>query len=494
MQKDSKLFSSHAVGAIPWMISGKVLSLFTYFAANVLIVRRLSSELFGAYSFFIVFAETLMLIAQLGLHQSLLRYIPEYMQQKEYGRVKKTILFAFSLELIWSLIIVASLILLSSQLERYFHMPFQTEGFLIGSVLIGLLFKDFFTALSTAFFLSKLLTWTTCFQGLILLFFAALLPATISSMLLAQAFSLLLFSFITYVRLRGQISCTGKTHLLEKKRLFSFSLSSFFNGFINRFAAQYSEVFFLGLFCSAEWVGYYSLGFSQSFLLMTLIPLSLHSLFTSACAESLKKESFGRMIRTLFSLLLILLVPVAFFSFFFAEQVFVIIFGQKMRMGGMIAGNLSLLHLLGLFSFPLSLAIITKEQVHRTLPLQCLHIGVNVALNLLLTAQYGVTGAYMAIGGSFLLILPYRLYIVKKIIGGIFFPFFLFLRVGVFAFVLSFAFYKCVEMASMVSFFAYTLAFVLSFIMSLPLLLTDEEKEDIAALGVFPWYRKSPIS
>jgi len=491
MKEDFFLFSRAAVASIPWMVWGKILNFVIYFFISVSIARRLSAEEFGAWSLFANIAEIMMVCCQLGLHQALLRYVPEFGQKGYFGTIRLFASHALSLEL--AVLFIGAIILgLSSPfLGTLFHVNLHGEWLFVALFACGFLLKDFFSALATALYYSRFLTVASCFQGLLLLGMLWMGQLHVRKVLEAQSLSLIAFALLSWIYLQHKIPYGGGEEV-PNGRIAKFSLPSCFNGILNKFSSQYSEIFFLGFYTTIETVGYYGLGFSQSFLLMTLLPLSLHTLFTSAVAEATTKngEVLPRIIKSLFSILIVMLVPVASFAFFFAEPGFILLFGKKMAFAGVLAGYLCMLHLLGLFSYPLSLGIIAKEKIAQTLPLQVSYVAANILADWLLIPRFGVWGALGAIFVTFALMLPYRIRVVRSIIGGIFFPGWFFCRVCGLTLFIAFLFHYFVAMTSItrlvvMSLLYFGVAYSLLFVLS-----TKKDKEDILALGVLPWQRK----
>jgi O-antigen/teichoic acid export membrane protein len=149
-------------------------------------------------------------------------------------------------------------------------------------------------------------------------------------------------------------------------------------------------------------------------------------LFTSGFAEAYSRDPncLGRLIKAYYKMTILFMVPLAVFGFFFAPSAVVMVYGDDMALAGIIASGFCIIHLLSTISTPLSMAIKAKERIMATMPVMILQIVINLILDWLLIVHFnfGVWGGMGAVAGTFLISAPIRLSVVKKILGGIFFP------------------------------------------------------------------------
>jgi O-antigen/teichoic acid export membrane protein len=161
-------------------------------------------------------------------------------------------------------------------------------------------------------------------------------------------------------------------------------------------------------------------------MVIFFIPDSLHMLFTSGFAEAYSRDPncLGKLIKAYYKMTILFTVPLAVFGFFFAPSAVTLVYGDQMALAGIIASGFCIIHLLSTISTPLSMAIKAKERIMATMPVMILQIVINLILDWLLIVhfKFGVWGGMGAVAGTFLISAPIRLSVVKKIIGGIFFP------------------------------------------------------------------------
>jgi len=139
-------------------------------------------------------------------------------------------------------------------------------------------------------------------------------------------------------------------------------------------------------------------------------------------AYSRNPECLPELISGMYKMLILLAMPLSAFGVFFAARGIVLIYGEEMRAAGPIAVSFCVFHLFPLISTPLSMAIQAKEKVHKMFPLMILQVVVNLILDFLLIPPFGIPGALVAVFLTFFLTTPLRLYAVKRLVGGIYFP------------------------------------------------------------------------
>ena len=159
--------------------------------------------------------------------------------------------------------------------------------------------------------------------------------------------------------------------------------------------------------------------------------MALQTLFSSAFAEAYQrdKELLPKMVSSMFKVLILLSLPLAATGFLFSEILVEKLYGEDMKSAGRVAKYFSLIHILPLISMPLSMAVTTLEKNSRTVGLLILQVTVNIALDIILIPQYGLMGAVAAVLLTFVLTIPIRLSVIRRLIGGIWFPVKFFIQV-----------------------------------------------------------------
>jgi O-antigen/teichoic acid export membrane protein len=168
-------------------------------------------------------------------------------------------------------------------------------------------------------------------------------------------------------------------------------------------------------------------------LVITFFPMALQTIFSSSLAEAYVKDPdcLPRLVGSLYKILILLSVPVAAFGVFFAPRAVVLFYGQDMAGAGWVAAAFCVINLLPMIAIPFSLAIGAKEKVKDFLPLLYIRVGFNLLLDWILIPRFEIMGALAAVVLTFALTFPFRLRLVRSVLGGFQFPAAFFLRFAV---------------------------------------------------------------
>jgi O-antigen/teichoic acid export membrane protein len=437
-------FSREAVSGIPWMIVGKVLLFFIYFGVSIITVNGLGKEKFGIYSLVINISSYLFIICGLGLGAALMRYVPELVARKNKLGLIHLLWKSATLQLI--AVMGLSMVLLSccNALQRLFNAA-HVENFRfylkLACGLTGLLLlKDFVGTTFTSVFKTRMVALLSVVQGVI--WFIALfiwldIHPEVGTAFFVQMLAVgVVYSIGAIVLFRYVRNLPWEeTHEfgIGKRRALSFSGTVMLSSILRMGMFKFSEVFFLAAVGGTTLAGIYDLGYTLPYTVITFIPLALLPLFTSAFAEAYvrDKRCLGLLINSYYKVLMMVSLPVAVLGACFSSEAYRIIYSGEMNEAGHIASAFCLVLTLPLISMPLSAAIKAKEKVLNMVPMLVLQIVVNLVLDWLLIVHFrlGIWGGIAAVVGTFVLTIPFRLWVVRGLLGGIFFPVAFFLRV-----------------------------------------------------------------
>lgn len=431
-------FSREAIQSVPWLLVGKVLTFFIYFVISIFIVRGLGPTQYGIYALLTSIAEYLMVFCAMGLNLSLLRFVPELAAEGNRGGLKRFLARSTFVQSLAWIVVSAGLFLFSPMLSRIFHFSF--EPYLVPLLLFTgmLLTKEFVNNLFTSLFLARFLAITSVGQALLFIGWLAWLSSTqsysVNAVLLAYSVSIGAMGLISLVRLqryfhswKAPLSKEG----IGRRRVLNLTLPTLFNAVTNKLLQQYSEIFFLGYFAAPALVGYYTLGFTLANLLLSFVPLALHTLFTSAFCEAYTrdKNSLGDLTAGVYQVLILVTVPLSCFGFFFAPQVVEIVYGANMGPAGPITSFFCLFQILPMIWIPLSMAITATEKVANTMWLNAVQLVVNLTLDYVFIKQFELEGAMLAILTTYVVTAPLKLWWIRRLLGGIYFPASFFVRI-----------------------------------------------------------------
>jgi O-antigen/teichoic acid export membrane protein len=431
-EKKEAFFAREAVSGIPWMVASKAILFFVYFAISVLVVRLLGSTAYGIYAICMNIADWAGVFCGLGLVSALFRFVPELVVQRNAAGLKRFIWKSLWLQAATTFLVTLLFILLKPWLNRWFHIDFGPYLILTGLLIGFSLLKENVSAIETSLFRTKHISMLTLVRGVLwLLLILTMLRAvpTVASAIWVQVISYAVVYLAGAWLMMHHIynfNWRSPSYGIGKRRTAKYSAAILSNTIVRMMMMKYTEVFFLGLTVTPAVIGAYDLGYSLPPLIIFFIPDSLHMLFTSGFAEAYSRDPncLGRLIKAYYKMTIILMVPLAIFGFFFAPEAVVMVYGDNMALAGIVASGFCLIHLFSTISTPLSMAIKAKERIMATMPVMILQIVINLALDWLLIVYFnlGVWGGMGAVAGTFLISAPIRLAVVKKILGGIFFP------------------------------------------------------------------------
>jgi O-antigen/teichoic acid export membrane protein len=431
VQKEA-FFAREAVSGIPWMVASKAILFFVYFAISVLVVRLLGSTSYGIYAICMNLAEWAGVFCGLGLIAALFRFVPELVVQRNAAGLKRFLWKSFALQGAATVFVTLLFVLFKPWLNRWFSIDFSHYLLLTGLLIGFSLLKENVSAIETSLFRTKNISLLTLARGLLwlglILTMLRTVP-TVGSAIWSQVLSYALVYILgAWLMFRHIYSFNWRSPLygIGKRRTAKYSAAILSNTVVRMMMMKYTEIFFLGLTVTPAVIGAYDLGYSLPPMVIFFIPDSLHMLFTSGFAEAYSRDPncLGKLIKAYYKMTILFTVPLAVFGFFFAPAAVVMVYGEQMALAGIIASGFCIIHLLSTISTPLSMAIKAKEAVMATLPVMILQIVINLILDwwLIVHLNLGVWGGMLAVAGTFLISAPIRLTVVKKIIGGIFFP------------------------------------------------------------------------
>ena len=435
-QEGRGFFSREAMGSIPWMVLGKLVVFFLYFAISILTVNGLGKEKYGVYSLMMNISSYMLMLCGLGLGVALMRYVPELAARKNRFGLIHLLWKSATLQLIAVMAVSMLLLSFSDPLQRLFkaghveHFRFYLK---LACGLTGLLLlKDFVGTVFTSLFKTRTVAILSVVQAVIwmtmLYIWLGIRPQvgtvfTVQLIAVGTVYLIGAASLFVYIK---NLPWKIREYGIGKKRALSFSGTVMLSSILRTITFKYSEVFFLAAVSGTTVAGMYDLGYTLPYTVITFLPLAFLPIFTSAFAEAYVKDNscLGVLIKSYYKLLMVVSLPVAILGAYFSPVAYRIIYNGEMDEAGYIASAFCMVLILPLVSMPLSAAIKAKEKVLNMVPTLLLQIVVNLILDwwLIVHLRWGVWGGILAVAGTFVLTIPIRLAVVRAIIGGIHFP------------------------------------------------------------------------
>lgn len=430
-------FSRQSMQAVPWILASKILLFFAYFGISVLIVRGLGKDQYGVFALCKNFADILMILCGLGMNAVILRFVPELVVNRNRAGLLRLLWKTAAVQLGLSFLVVLASAPLTPLFDRWFGVSFGPL-LVLTAVSVGfVLAKSWYNDVLTSLFLGR---WVAVFSMVQGVSWALLLGwlvwrggATVFSVIVVELVSIAIAGALAMgvlVRFLRSLRWKSPLHGIGRSRAMSMGLAVWGGSIGRAFMMKYSETFFLGLYFGPSVVAIYDLGFSSTMLVITFIPMALQTIFSSGLAEAFVKDPacLPRLVSSLYKILILFAVPIAAFGVFFSPAAVVLFYGREMAAAGWVASSFCAIHLLPLIAIPLSMAIGAMEKVKEFLPLLYFRVAVNLLLDWLLIPRFQIPGALAAVVLTFVLTFPFRLGLIRSLLGGFHFPAAFFIR------------------------------------------------------------------
>ncbi len=429
-QSEGVFLSREVLAGVPWTVGSKLAMTLIALAISILTVRLLGPKEYGILSLAKTIADTALVVCGLGLGTALVRFIPELCVQQNRAGIIRVLVKSTLLQGGMFILVGGALIAGRSYLGKWLGIELDTLLLFALGLVVARLVRGSFENGLTALYKVRANAILSVLQGLACLALVAILlfrRPTAAAALSAEAIPVLAIGLISgylLVRTIRSLPWRSPRYGVGKRRVLGTALGSLVNSFAMIFLRQYSELFFLGYYFTAEIVGFYNLGCGLPLLLISLVPQAIQGLFTAGFAEAHSRDpqSLPAIIRVFYKILAIVIMPVAAFGFFFAARAVVLVYGAEMAPAGPVMSLFCVVHTLPLISLPISMAIVAREKLMHVQPLMFLQVFMNLVLDYLLIPRFGMYGAMAAVVLTFILTIPLRLYVVSRFIGGIYFP------------------------------------------------------------------------
>jgi len=481
-------FSKNVISGIPWMIVSKFIMFFVYFGISVVIVRMLGPRKYGVFSLCKNIAAYLIPICALGLNSAILRFVPELAASTNKAGIKRLLSKIAIIQLLVCGLVFCAFIFLKPHLNSWFHVDFRYYLLITGVLIFGQVAKNYTNDTFTAFFKIKNVALISILQSIAIATGLYLFLRTnpdvgialgVEGVVLVVSAGISLFMLVKYI---SGLNWRSPAYGIGKRRTLKLSSAMLLNSTARMLMLKYTEIFFLGIFFSPVLVGIYELGYSTPQMVVIFIPMAIQTMFTSAFSEaySRDKECLPVLISSFYRIIIITALPITAFGVFFASRGIELVYGAEMSAAGPVAAAFCLIHMFPLISMPLSMALVAKEKVMNMFPLLLFQVAVNLLLDFMLIPRYGIKGAVIAVVGTFVLTIPVRLYVVARLVGGIYFPLKFFFKIAIPFFLLALVLFPLAGVLNLATYFLVAILYAFSgllLIKVLGLLSEDDVKE-----------------
>lgn len=374
------------------------------FLFKLILARHFGSSDFGLF----VLAQTIfgiaVLIAGLGIKESITRYIPYYITKKKYATLTGYVYFIFIFPLFFSLFFSILLFIFSKDITSFFNFPNKFVIFL--KIIAFILPFSIFNATTRKIFLAehKTLYTTISYYAIemsLLLFGAILviyLDLQIWFIVLMMLLSILIAAMYDVVIYKRNIflPLTSKKEFFFKDWL-KFSLPLFFTG-IFAYLISWSDNIVIGKLLDPGQLGVYSICYSLAIFLV-FFQKSFSNLFIPIISKNYAKKEFGN-ITLLFkhasAWTFGLTFPFFLILLLFSKQILSILYGKEFIAGSGVLIILSLGALINISTGLNKEILLVYKKTKFIFFVNVLIAIFNVIANIIMIPFFGIMGAAIA--------------------------------------------------------------------------------------------------
>lgn len=360
-----------------WIYIGKLFTQVFGVIATILVIRKLSVDVFGTYSFLIKILLIYFVFALSPVLNLFNRYIPELLQLKDFRRAKKLIKVGVSLAGSVGIIISFLIFFLSEPFSNLFNIEnLRLYYNALMFFIVATFFKNLFNTILTSALLHQyaaiLMTVSSLTRSVLLVVFLKMIDVNL--LLIIEGIASLafflpgLFLLARFFRSRAHQQTESLENNDIRKRVTKFGMYSAFNELGYGIVGRESDFYIISAFSSPYFVGLYSFGTSIYEMIFKVLPVRefmtvLRPVFFQKFTKDYDPDEFIHIYNFIVKLILpAFLLPTVYFIIF-GRQVINLVFDPK-YIEAYWATNLILLSNISLAVFmPLNLVLHLKERM-----------------------------------------------------------------------------------------------------------------------------------
>ena len=379
---------------------------------RILVGRYLGPEAYGQLSIGMMVFGITMTVTSLGLGSGLQNFIPEYRSENDEAAIKGAVLSSLQLTTI-STVLVGLTVFFSAEFiaVRIFESPALTEIIRVFGLLPIVarpyrIMLETSVGFNTAKFkvgVEQILQNTIQIIATgILLFYGFNVMGAIWGWVIASLISAAAAFYLVEKKL-GPILTSKVKPNYQHRKLFKYSYPLLFTGLIGSILG-WTDTGFLGYYMSESAVGLYNAAFPTALLI--LIPhQAFGTLALSSFSElgSKKEEGLSSAMKTITNWTFALVFPTFLIMALFSEQIIQILFGKEYLAAAPALTILALGNLVNAAVGRVGSFMKSRGRTKILLYNSMVVLVVNIALNILLIPELGITGAAIATASSTIL-------------------------------------------------------------------------------------------
>jgi len=395
-----------------WTTGSFIITSIIGFVSSIILVRYLGIDQFGVFNYFIWVIATFSLLANPGLGQAILKYIPQYyfsLNPNQKVLWKKMFNYFLVVQII-ILIVILALLFINSGLATKYLIKFQSQEqdklFLYALIaLIPIILNNFLLSVLRAIQKFKILAIFKIITQIIWLggiFYIFKTHASLFTLIIFYIF-FNLFSLITSVWClrsiyRLNIPPPQNIETLPWKNIIRYSAWGFINLFFVSIVWDKSELFFLGIYSNNQQIAIYSLAYSLA-LYITLIFSPLITVINNTTAELIgtkQQDKLHFLSQHLTKYLGIIVIPISILFIMYINKIILLFYGQDFISAGIIFPLVIFSQIVPLIFNPVSTIPSLSNDIRKIVYIGFAAALLNITLDLLLIPPFQALGATIA--------------------------------------------------------------------------------------------------
>lgn len=331
---------SHFKLGAKWSIGNTILKTLVSVFITYLVVKELSVKDYGIFNLLIVIVSYLQLVVVPGLLQVIRRFIPEFVQQKDFYGVHYFIKsYSFNVLLI-AILSQVLLFVFSQEIGDFFSIDelwnkLKFLFFFIPFYFLDLIFNQLFNSLLFQKYLALINFSTEIIRGSIIIFLFSFKGIALEWVLLAQGtawfFSAIFFIIIYYQYYYKRNISNFIVKAYDKKRFRSYGIYTYFNEIGAKILNVSTDYFIIGAYLGPLSIGYYAFANKVVTIVGNLLPnRMIKAPLTAYFYNAYSKDKSFVILQDRFNLILklnlICVAPIVFsiigFGNFFIQLIF----------------------------------------------------------------------------------------------------------------------------------------------------------------------------
>ncbi len=410
-----------------WSLFGGMFYKFISFIYVVLIARMASQNDVGLFYLSLAVVTTFIVVSDLGLPASLIRYAPYFEGKGEHGKVRALLKYAYLVVSLLSVLFLAAIWLCADTIGSMYQNPLLPAALRVVSLflLLNNIFRinySFLNGLSDIKQMQFLLNMDNLLKFLLTLVFFLFLGAsfiTIAVPFLLAHLLVVLMGFVLVSRKErtlpsGQDSLPSFSFVLKEVVPFGLMLTAIYS--FNMVLAS-SDRILLGYLAppsqATQLVAVYSISTTLATVLI-MLPGAIGAIFLPVMSRLAGREELGQMRSTMGTAqrwLLFIILPATAVMVSLPSELLGIFYGEAYQVGWLAMAIFTLGIMMNGFAYLISMALAALRQVGLELRISAVSALANIAFCILLIPGFGMAGAAAASFLSFtLLALLYRHY------------------------------------------------------------------------------------